>query len=296
MLRVIAIVLLAFLHAASGKVVEYDLTIAEETVAPAGKPVRGLTINGGIPAPTLRFTIGDTARIRVHNRLPRGETSTHWHGLLVPNEQDGISRVTTPPILAGQSHTFEFPLKHAGTYWYHSHTGLQEQRGLYGAIVVLPKGTPASANDHVLLLSDWTNENPDSVMKTLMRGSDWYSIKKGTAQSILGAAQTGNLKSYFKREWSRLMPMDISDVAYDAFLVNGRRSIALPGAPGTTSTTWPWRLPSPGLPRTSRSTSMPFAPWPRPWPRTVRRSTFPSRRSSCISPTSCIWQPMSQVS
>ena len=172
MLRVIAIALLAFLHAASGKVVEYDLNIAEETVAPAGKSVRGLTINGGIPAPTLRFTIGDTARIRVHNRLPRGETSTHWHGLLVPNEQDGISRVTTPPILAGQSHTFEFQLKHTGTYWYHSHTGLQEQRGLYGAIVVLPKGTPASANDHVLLLSDWTNENPDSVMKTLMRGSD----------------------------------------------------------------------------------------------------------------------------
>ena len=234
MIRAAAIALLALVEAASGKVVEYDLTIAEEMVAPAGKPVRGLTINGGIPAPTLRFTIGDTARIRVHNRLPRGETSTHWHGLLVPNEQDGVPRVTTRPIFAGQSHTFEFTLKQTGTYWYHSHTGLQEQRGLYGAIVVLPKGTSASANDQVLVLSDWTNENPNSVMKTLTRGSDWYSIRKGTAQSILGAAQTGNLKSYFKREWSRVMPMDISDVAYDAFLINGRRSISLPGAPGTT--------------------------------------------------------------
>jgi FtsP/CotA-like multicopper oxidase with cupredoxin domain len=227
--------LLLFLTlSATAKIVEYDLTIASEIVAPAGRNVRGLTINGGIPGPTLRFHVGDTARIRVHNRLPREETSTHWHGLLLPNAQDGISRVTTPPILAGQSHTFEFPLTHAGTYWYHSHTGLQEQRGVFGAIVVLPEGASAAANDHVLLLSDWTNENPDNVMKTLMRGSDWYGIKKGTAQSIVGAIRAGELPAYLKREWARLPPMDVSDVGYDAFLINGRRSIELPGKPGTT--------------------------------------------------------------
>jgi FtsP/CotA-like multicopper oxidase with cupredoxin domain len=122
---------LAALH---GRVVEYELTVADQAWSPGDgiKPVRALTLNGGIPGPTLRFREGDTARIRVHNRLQDEETSIHWHGLLVPNIQDGVPYVTTPPIEAGTTHTFEFPLKHAGTYWYHSHTGLQEQRGVYG--------------------------------------------------------------------------------------------------------------------------------------------------------------------
>lgn len=219
----------------SGRVVEYDLTIAERVLSPAGKPVRALTINGGIPGPVLRFREGDFARIRVHNRLPGGEsTSIHWHGLLLPNAQDGVPHVTTPPIEAGQTWTFEFPLRQAGTYWYHSHTHLQEQRGVYGAIVIEPRGGELQRADreHVLLLSDWTNESPDEVQRTLLRGDDWYAIRKNNAQSLAGAARAGALKDYFERERTRMAPMDISDVAYDAFLINGQPSSRLPGKPG----------------------------------------------------------------
>lgn len=221
------------LHA---RLVEYDLTVAEQPWSPGDgiKPVRALTLNGGIPGPTLRFREGDTARIRVHNRLKNEETSIHWHGLLLPNVQDGVPHVTTPPIQPGTTHTFEFPLKHAGTYWYHSHTGLQEQRGVYGSIVIEPKGGESAKadRDHVVVLSDWTRENPDEVMRTLMRGSDWYALRKGSMQSVTGAAKAGKLKDFWDRERTRMPAMDISDVAYDAFLANGRRSITLPANPG----------------------------------------------------------------
>jgi len=222
-------------------IVEYSLDIAETTLSPAGKPVRALTLNGSVPGPTLRFRQGDVARIHVNNRLSKGETSVHWHGLLVPNLEDGVPHITTPPIFAGQSRTFEFLLKQAGTYWYHSHTGLQEQRGVYGSIVVEPKvGVPARTDiphidrEEVVVLSDWTNENPNDVMRSLLRGSDWYAIRKGTAQSLVGAIQTGNLKDYLNREKSRLPPMDVSDVAYDAFLVNGKPRQHIAAKPGET--------------------------------------------------------------
>ncbi len=215
-------------------VVDYDLTIAETRMAPAGKDVRVLTINGGIPGPTLRFREGDIARIVVRNSLRHEQTSIHWHGLLVPNAMDGVPYLTTPPIEAGTEMVFEFPLKHAGTYWYHSHTGLQEQSGVYGSIVVEPKGGEPIAADHdvVVVLSDWTNERPKEVMRTLMRGSDWYSIEKGNAQSILGAARAGALGDYFAREKARMAPMDVSDIAYDAFLLNGQRRCVQAAKPG----------------------------------------------------------------
>ena len=169
---------LALTGAASARLVDYDLTIQESLISPAGKNVTGLTINGTIPGPVLRFREGDTARIRLHNRLPRESTSLHWHGVLVPNIADGVPRLTTPIIPPGTSYTYEFPVKHSGTYWYHSHTGLQEQLGLYGAIVIEPKGggQVRADRDYVIVLSDWTNENPNDVMRTLMRGSDWYAI------------------------------------------------------------------------------------------------------------------------
>ena len=223
----------AALHA---RLVEYDLTVAEQSWSPGDgvKAVRALTLNGGIPGPTLRFREGDTARIRVHNQLKHEETSIHWHGLLVPNLQDGVPYVTTPPIQAGTTRTFEFPLKHAGTYWYHSHTGLQEQRGVYGSIVIEPKGgEPVKADrDHVVVLSDWTREHPNEVMRTLMRGSDWYALRKGSMQSVTGAAKAGALQDFWDRERTRMPAMDVSDVAYDAFLANGRKSISLPAQPG----------------------------------------------------------------
>lgn len=216
------------------RVVEYDLTIAEATVSPAGKPVRGFTINGSIPGPTLRFREGDFARIRVHNRLAKEETSTHWHGLLLPNEQDGVPHVTTPPILPGQTHTFEFALSHSGTYWYHSHTHLQEQNGVFGSIVVEPRGgEPVQADrEQVLVLSDWTNINPNEVMRMLMRGTNYFGLMRRSSQSIVGAWQHGALKDYFQREWDRMMPMDVSDVGYHAFLINGQRETRIEGKPG----------------------------------------------------------------
>ncbi|MEZ5976486.1 MAG: multicopper oxidase domain-containing protein, partial [Planctomycetota bacterium] len=186
------------------------------------------------PAPTLEFTEGDWARITVHNGLEDEETSLHWHGLLLPNLEDGVPYLTTPTLHPGESREFNFPLKQAGTYWYHSHTGLQEQQGVYGAIVIQPREGRSMAWDreHVVVLSDWTHENPKTVMGTLMSGNHWYSIQKGTAQSIWGAWRAGKLREYFQREKSRMPAMDISDIAYDAFLAGGQENLELEALPG----------------------------------------------------------------
>lgn len=214
--------------------VDYTLTIDEKQVAPAGRSVRGLTINGTIPGPTLRFREGDTARIHVRNALAGEPTSLHWHGLLLPNNQDGVPFLTGPAVAPGQTLTYEFPLVHSGTYWYHSHSGLQEQQGLFGALIVEPRGgEPVKTNhEEVVIFSDWTNENPTGVMRRLMSGTSPYSIRKGNQQSILGAIKAGALKEFWEREWTRMPAMDISDVAYDAFLFNGQRSLPLKGKPG----------------------------------------------------------------
>ena len=216
-------------------VVAYQLKIAEQTLSPAGRPAQVLTINGGTPGPTLRFREGEVARITVTNDLKDDSTSLHCHGVLVPNSEDGVPVVTTPVIGPGQSRTFEFLVRQHGTYWYHSHTGHQEQRGVYGAIVIEPKNpTIAADHDQVVVLGDWTDEHPSEVQRTLLRGSDWYAYRKGTAQSLLGAYQAGKLGEYLDREKALVPPMDLSDVAYDAFLMNGQRSLRLPGKPGET--------------------------------------------------------------
>lgn len=232
--------ILAILLGAStlrGAVVRYELSITEKIISATGRRVKALVINDGIPGPVLRFSVGDTARIRVHNRLPKDETLLHWHGLLLPNLQDGVPNLTTPPIPAGKFRDYEFKLKHAGTYWYHSHVGLQEQRGIYGGIVVEPadpamqKG-PKVDREHMVVLSDWTDEHPDDVMRTLRRGDEWYAIRKGNMQSLWGAYQAGELKEYLSREWLRMPSMDISDVAYDEFWANGLERIQLTGTVG----------------------------------------------------------------
>ena len=214
---------------ASPRVVEYTLTIAREEAAVAPRKRRGIAINGSIPGPTLYFREGDHARVNVVNRLDDDEASIHWHGLLLPNAMDGVPYLTTKRLEPHAEHVFEFDLRQSGTYWYHSHTGLQEQEGVYGAIVIEPREGAAAlhanlgvAREVVAVLSDWTDESPREVMRTLMRGSDWYSIKKGNAQTLFDAWKRGKLSQYFAREESRMPAMDISDVAYDQFLVNGQ--------------------------------------------------------------------------
>lgn len=212
----------------------YELTIASQEVNITGKPRPAITVNGGIPAPTLRFEKGDTAVMVVHNKMDV-PTSVHWHGMLVPPSMDGVPGISYPGIPAKSTFTYRFPIRQEGTYWYHSHTGLQEQVGVYGSIVITPnRHNFGATKDHVVLLSDWSDRSPDQVMKLLRRGSEWMGIEKRTSQSVLGAIKTGKLAEFWKREAMRMPPMDLSDVYYDAFLVNGKRSEELATRPGET--------------------------------------------------------------
>lgn len=207
-----------------GNTVTYRFTIDEKMVNFSGKEVEAMAINNSIPAPTLTFTEGQNAVIYVTNNM-RVETSVHWHGLILPNFQDGVPYLNTPPILPGKTHKFEFPINQSGTYWYHSHTGLQEQRGVYGAIIIKPKEKALEYDyDLSLVFSDWTDEKPKSVLKNLKRGNEWYSIKRGTTQPLSKTISNGALGAQLKL-WSKRMPgIDISDVAFDAFLTNGKQT------------------------------------------------------------------------
>lgn len=205
----------------TGKKVEYDLYVTDTMVNFTGKHRHAIAINGQIPAPILEFTEGDTAIIRVHN-LMKMETSIHWHGILLPNKEDGVPYLTTSPVEPGETYTFTFPLIQSGTYWYHSHTMLQEQSGLYGSIVIHPAQEEPKLKEYVLLLSDWTDENPHHVLRYLKRGGEWYAIKKGALQSYGEAIAAGYFKDKLKQEWQRMPAMDVSDVYYNKFLMNGQ--------------------------------------------------------------------------
>jgi hypothetical protein len=215
--------------------IDYDLTIARQQLSITAEPAWGMTINNAIPGPTLRFSEGDLARIRVHNAMPE-ESSIHWHGILVPPDMDGVPLLSFPPIAPGSTFTYEFPIRQSGTYWYHSHSGMQEQSGVYGAIVITPRESEEYQvnRDEVILFSDWTDEDPHEVMRTLKRGSERFAREKGSAQSLIGAAKLGRLGAYFKRDMQRMPAMDIADVAYDRFLANGAPEIVLDAAPGET--------------------------------------------------------------
>ncbi len=217
------------------KTVSYDLNLSEMTVNFSGKERPAMAINGSIPGPTLRFTEGDDALIRVKNDL-KEDSSIHWHGILLPNDQDGVPHVNMAPITPGETREFRFRLRHGGTFWYHSHSGLQEQLGIYGSIVITPKGGERIKTDRdlVVVLSDWTNESPYDVLAQLRAGREWQQIKKGTAQSIVGAIQHDALPDMVKRSMRRMPPMDFSDVGYDAFLANGKPAAEFPAQPGET--------------------------------------------------------------
>jgi hypothetical protein len=207
---------------------EYTLTIKEEMVNKSGKEVKGMTVNGTIPGSTLEFTEGEYAVIYVKNEMNM-ETSVHWHGIIVPNFYDGVPYLTTPPIKPGTTFKYEFPIKQSGTYWYHSHTMLQEQSGVFGPIVINPKEKNLDYDkDLVLMLSDWTNEKPINVLRNLKRGNDWYQMKKGTSTPLNKVIARGAFGAQIDFWRQRMEGADIADIYYPAFLVNGQQQPEYP--------------------------------------------------------------------
>ncbi len=215
-----------FVSVSAQKLIHYELFINDTTVNYTGKQVKAIAINGQIPGPELVFTEGDTAEIIVHNLMNK-ETSIHWHGLILPNDQDGVPYLTYLPIKAHSTFKYYFPIVQNGTYWYHAHTGLQEQIGLYGALII-KKREPERIREYTVLLSDWTNERPMKIMRSLKMANDWYAIEKGSTQDYGAAIKQGFLSTKLKQEWLRMYPMDVSDVYYNAMLINGKTKIDLP--------------------------------------------------------------------
>lgn len=227
----IVLFVLAYTAGKTQKLVRYDLFVRDTTVTFAGKEKYAYAVNGQIPMPELHFTEGDTAEIYVHNELAT-ETSIHWHGLILPNEQDGVPYLTTAPIKAKTTHKYKFPIIQNGTYWYHSHTKLQEQNGMYGAFII-HKRQPDTLKEYTVILSDWTNMKPFEVHRRLHMANDWSAIKKakiqkGAAQSYGDALAAGAFKTKLTNEWKRMLAMDVSDVYYDKFLANGESNAEAP--------------------------------------------------------------------
>ena len=202
------------------KTVRYDLYIADTTVTFGKEEKRAIAVNGMIPMPTLTFTEGDTAEIWVHNNLDE-ETSLHWHGLFLPNRYDGVPNLTQMPIKPHTTHLYKFPIVQHGTHWYHSHSRFQEQIGMYGAFIML-KRKEWDIPTLPIVLSEWTNLNPEEVHRLLKSATDWFAIKKGATQSYGEALLRGHFGTKLANEWKRMNAMDVSDVYYDNFLINGK--------------------------------------------------------------------------
>ena len=160
----------------------FDLSIAEAPMNFTGSTKIAQTINGSIPGPLLRWREGDTVTLRVANRLADEDTSIHWHGIVLPADMDGVPGLSFHGIRPGETFTYAFDVRQAGTYWYHSHSGFQEQRGIYGPLVIEPRGDDPVQSDreHVILLSDWTDERPERVFAKLKKQSDYYNYGKRT--------------------------------------------------------------------------------------------------------------------
>jgi FtsP/CotA-like multicopper oxidase with cupredoxin domain len=215
------------------KNVRYDLYVRDTIVNLGGKSKRAIAVNGQIPMPTLTFTEGDTVEIYVHNELNES-TSLHWHGLLLPNKEDGVPYLTQLPIKPKATHLYKFPIIQHGTHWYHSHSGLQEQIGMYGSFIMnkrLDAPTFRKGIDDLptlpIILSEWTNYNPNNIHRMLHNATDWFAIKKGTTQSYGEAIKQGYFGTKLKNEWKRMNAMDVSDIYYDKFLMNGKNESSL---------------------------------------------------------------------
>jgi CopA family copper-resistance protein len=208
------------------RTVRYDLYIADTMVNFSGKTKRAIAVNGQIPMPTLTFTEGDTAEIYVHNNLNE-ETALHWHGLHLPNQYDGVPNLTQMPIMPHTTHLYKFPIIQNGTHFYHSHSMFQEQIGMYG-MFIMNKRKEWDIPTIPVVLSEWADMKPEEINRSLHNATDWFAIKKGTTQSYAEAIKTGHFKTKLTNEWKRMNAMDVSDVYYDAFLINGKKQDAYP--------------------------------------------------------------------
>lgn len=206
---------------------EYTLSIDETRVNFTGNEADALAINGTIPAPLLRFTDGEDVTIHVTNNLEE-TSSIHWHGLLVPPEMDGVPGISFDGIPPGKTFTYRFPIRQTGTYWYHSHSGYQEQEGIYGPMIIDPKGPDPVAYDRefVILLSDWKDDDPADVHANLKSSSDYYNYAQRTVFDFFDDVSERGLGATVndRLAWGemRMMPTDLSDVSGYTFLMNGQ--------------------------------------------------------------------------
>ncbi|UQS17200.1 copper resistance system multicopper oxidase [Pseudomonas sp. HS6] len=207
---------------------DFELFIGETPVNFTGQPRTAMTINGGVPGPLLRWREGDTVTLRVRNRL-KADTSIHWHGILLPANMDGVPGLSFHGIEPGGVYVYQFTVRQHGTYWYHSHSGLQEQAGVYGPLVIDAREPEPFQydRDYVVMLSDWSDEDPASLMKTLKKQSDYYNFHKRTVGDFIhDVGEKGWGATVADRSmWAQMKmnPTDIADVsgATYTFLMNG---------------------------------------------------------------------------
>jgi FtsP/CotA-like multicopper oxidase with cupredoxin domain len=207
----------------------FDLSIGETPVNFTGAPRIAHTINGTIPGPVLRWREGDTVTLRVANRIGHHDASIHWHGMILPAEMDGVPGLSFHGIRPGETYTYQFAVRQSGTYWYHSHSGFQEQRGVYGPLVIDPLGGDPIASDreHVILLSDWTDEQPERVFAKLKKQSDYYNVNRRTLGDFFRDARRQGLGPTVadRTAWGamRMNPTDLADVGGATYthLMNG---------------------------------------------------------------------------
>ena len=174
------------------------LTIARQTMMIDGRRSQAIGINGVVPGPLIRLREGQDVRLRVTNHLDE-DSSIHWHGLLVPAQMDGVPGISFPGIMPRSTFEYRFPVKQAGTYWYHSHSGLQEQLGHYGPIVIDPAGVDPIASDreHVIVLSDHSQESPDAIFRHMKLMSGYYNRQQQTLSGLV-AGDDKTLPSVFQ--------------------------------------------------------------------------------------------------
>jgi len=212
---------------------EFDLRIGETPMNITGAPRTALAVNGTLPAPTLRWREGDTVTVRVANALDE-DTSIHWHGILLPANMDGVPGLSFDGIRPRETYVYRFQVRQGGTYWYHSHSGFQEQRGVYGAIVIEPRAPePVRADrEHVVLLSDWTDEGPERVFAKLKKQSDYYNRRQRTVADTLRDVRARGLGTTLaeRRAWGamRMSDADLGDVTGSTYtyLMNGQAPAA----------------------------------------------------------------------